>query len=359
MKGALKIGTFAKIPIFLHWSIAFILGSIFFLGYKFELEPIGYLHMALFSCSMYILVILHEYGHALMARKYGVNTKDIIISPIGGIARLERIPEKPMQEFYVAIAGPAVNLFIALLIFPILYFVRENGIYLLGTEVDYFSRYENLLPMLFYMNGMLALFNLVPAFPMDGGRVLRALLSLKLGRVKATRIASIVGQIIAVCFFVYGIYVGHLVLPFIAVFVFLMARNEYRSVKIEDLLNRSTAADIVQTDFQMLKESDLLSLAKAKNDTGAKHFLVKDEEEEVSGILPLIFLKEAVNKQELHKTMAEYKSSTFEKINKGISLRILIDKFQKNSYSLVPVYDNEVLIGVIDIDSINNFINRN
>lgn len=358
MKGALKIATFAKIPIFIHWTILLFLGMIVYVAYEFQLEPKEYFFMFLFSISMYILVILHEYGHALTARKYGVNTRDIIISPIGGVARLERIPEKPIQEFFVAIAGPAVNLFIGLLILPILYFGREHGFHLLGEEIDFFSKYENFLPMVFYANGILAVFNMVPAFPMDGGRVLRALLSMKIHRVKATQIASIIGQIIAVGFFIYGFSVGKLILPFIGIFVFLMARSEYRNVKIEHLLNSTSAAKIVESTFSSLMESDTIASANEQRVNGATNFLVYKNQDQISGILPMVFLIDAVKQKDLESPISNYMSPLFEKVDGGSSLSVLIHKFRQNNYTLVPVYENDQLIGIISIDTINNFINN-
>lgn len=356
MKGALKLGVVAKIPIYVHWSFSLILLSILYVGYSSGQDAFGYFFLCIFFLSMFTLVVMHEFGHSLTARRFGVNTRDIILSPIGGVARLEEIPKNPWHEFLVAVAGPAVNFVIALIIFPYLWFVREQGFHLLGTEVDFLSKPENILPMLFWMNVVLALFNMVPAFPMDGGRVLRALLSIKMGRLKATKIASIIGQIFAFIFFVAGVYFSQFVLPFIAVFIFLMARAEYNNVKTESIIDNAAARDLLKTNFTTLKPSDKISRAVSLREQGEKSFLIMHEEEPIA-VLHELFLVEAMEQNDLNADVLDYKSTNFEKITLDQKLKPLIKAFQNNGYSIVPVYDQDQLVGTLDIEAINNFIN--
>ena len=203
MRGSLKVAQLFGIPVFIHWSFWLLFLFVAYIGKT--LPTIAFLSgnvLALFVC-----VVLHEFGHALSARMYGVSTQDITILPIGGIARLDRMPEKPYQEFVVAIAGPAVNLVIAIILSLVLYFFYN---FQFGIDELYDNKYGNTVPMhmlyiLLYSNIFLAVFNMAPAFPMDGGRVLRALLSIRLGRAKATYIASRLGQIIAVLFVIYAV----------------------------------------------------------------------------------------------------------------------------------------------------------
>lgn len=358
MKGALKLGVIAQIPIYVHWSFSLILLSILYVGYSSNQDASGYFFLCIFFIAMFTLVVMHEFGHSLTARRFGVSTRDIILSPIGGVARLEEIPKNPWHEFLVAVAGPAVNVVLALIILPILLFVRENGFHLLGTEVDFLSKPENILPMLFYMNTVLAVFNMIPAFPMDGGRVLRALLSIKMGRLKATRIASIVGQLFAVAFLIYGIYASHFVLPFIAVFIFLMARSEYKNVRTESIIDNAVAKDLIKTKFTPLAPSDKISRAISLRDQGEKSFLIMHEEEPIA-VLHELFLVEAMEQNDTEADVLDYKSTNFEKIKLEQKLKPLIKAFQNNGYSIVPVYDDEdKLVGTLDIEAINNFINE-
>ncbi|CUJ93108.1 Putative zinc metalloproteasec/MT2700 [Ruegeria denitrificans] len=206
--------------------------------------------LALFAC-----VVAHEFGHVLMARRYGIKTPDITLLPIGGLARLERMPEKPMQEVWVALAGPAVNIVIWIIL------VALGAGMPLETMAQIDTTIPGLLNRLAYVNLLLAAFNMIPAFPMDGGRVFRALLCLKMDRVKATRIAVIGGQIVAVAFGFWGLSTGNAILVLIAVFVFIAANSEGQDVAMRSIARRVLARDAMITEFHALSPSDTLATA--------------------------------------------------------------------------------------------------
>ncbi|WP_170324681.1 site-2 protease family protein [Ruegeria arenilitoris] len=206
--------------------------------------------LALFAC-----VVAHEFGHALMARRYGIKTPDITLLPIGGLARLERMPEKPMQEVWVALAGPAVNIVIWMILV-----VLGAGMPL-DTLAQIDSTGPGLLNRLAYVNLLLAAFNMIPAFPMDGGRVFRALLCLKMDRVKATKVAALAGQIVAVAFGFWGLSVGNPILVLIAVFVFVAATSESQDVAMRSIVRRVLARDAMITEFHALTPTDTLATA--------------------------------------------------------------------------------------------------
>jgi Zn-dependent protease len=180
----------------------------------------GAVQGVLFILALFACVLLHEFGHAFAARGFGIETPDITLLPIGGVARLSRIPEKPWQELVVAIAGPLVNVVIA----AVLIFVIHGSAALDQLEYLESPRIE-LLGKLASVNVMLVLFNLIPAFPMDGGRVLRALLAMAMPYAQATQIAAWIGQGLAVVFGIFGIF-GNPFLIFIAFFIFVGAQQE-------------------------------------------------------------------------------------------------------------------------------------
>lgn len=193
-----------------------------------------------FIILLFVCVVLHEFGHALAARAFGINTPDITLLPIGGIARLERMPDKPSQELAVALAGPAVNVVIAF------------GLYLLlgrlFTPEDIQELVEgqsNLLTRLLAINVMLVVFNLLPAFPMDGGRVLRAFLAMRMTHAGATKVAALVGQGCAVLFGLLAVYSGNPFLLFIAVFVFFGARNEASYASLKEKADHTSLAQVM------------------------------------------------------------------------------------------------------------------
>jgi len=218
----LKIGRIANIDVFLHWTYVLLPGYIVYkLKWQNDLpwNVVGILIVLLLAVST--CVLMHEYGHALMARRYGVATKDIIISPIGGLARLDRIPRKPIQEMMITLAGPAVNLAIALLF--AIYILVTHGQWMPDIGTTGLGEFPALM---MWANGCLFLFNLIPAFPMDGGRILRSGLAFMIPYHRATLIAGVLGQLAAILFSIYGIASGQYILSAIGVFVYFAARFE-------------------------------------------------------------------------------------------------------------------------------------
>ena len=191
--------------------------------------------LLLFAC-----VILHEFGHALAARAYGIRTPDITLLPIGGVARLERMPEKPSQELVVALAGPAVNVVIAFGLYVVL-----GKCFDLGDLASMEDERGNLLSKLLAVNVMLIVFNLIPAFPMDGGRILRALLATRIKHARATRIAAGIGQSLAILLGLLGL-LGNPVLLFIAVFVFFGAQQEAAYATLKESMEETRVAQMME-----------------------------------------------------------------------------------------------------------------
>ena len=200
-----------------------------------------------FMCLLFGCVLLHEFGHVFAARRYGVATPDITLLPIGGVARLERIPEKPSEELVVALAGPAVNVAIALALLVVL-----GGVPAMAAAANLQDPGQGLLERLFWVNVTLVVFNLVPAFPMDGGRVLRALLAIRLGGRRATEVAATIGQVIAFGFGLFGLLGGAPLLVFVALFVWLGAAAESQAVRMRELSRGMMAADAMITRFETL-----------------------------------------------------------------------------------------------------------
>jgi Zn-dependent protease len=220
MKWSWKLGEFRGIGVYVHATffilIGFIVLSYWSQGQSLQatLAGVGFI-LALFAC-----VVLHEFGHALMAAKFGVKTRDITLLPIGGLARLERMPDEPMQELWVALAGPAVNVVIAAALYAWLQLTTSL------TPLGQLSVTSGpFLERLMFVNVVLVLFNMLPAFPMDGGRVLRALLANHMEYTRATQIAATVGQAMALVFGFVGFFTNPFLL-FIALFVWIGAAQE-------------------------------------------------------------------------------------------------------------------------------------
>ncbi len=198
-----------------------------------------------FIVLLFLCVLLHEFGHVVAARRYGVQTPDITLLPIGGVARLERIPEEPGQELVVALAGPAVNLAIAAVLYV------AGGGFLPRESVAVQDPGVGLLARLLSVNVFLAVFNLIPAFPMDGGRVLRAVLAHRLGYARGTQIAASVGQAFAFGLGLLGLF-GNPLLIFIALFVYLGAASEAHAVQMRQVTRSMLASDAMISRFESL-----------------------------------------------------------------------------------------------------------
>ncbi|PQO22889.1 site-2 protease family protein [Rhodobacteraceae bacterium WD3A24] len=234
----------------------------------------------LFILALFACVVAHEFGHALMARRYGIRTPDVTLLPIGGLARLEKMPEKPTQEIAVALAGPAVNVVIWAVL--VLLGAETNPERLLEIE----DPAAGFLGRLAVVNLFLALFNLLPAFPMDGGRVFRALLSIWLPRTSATQAAATAGQIIAFVFGFLGLTLGNPVLILIAVFVFVAATAENADVAMRDVARRMSVRDAMITNFETLSEhATLEEAAQALIRTTQHEFPVLDDDGFLTGFL--------------------------------------------------------------------------
>lgn len=233
-----------------------------------------------FVALLFLCVLLHEFGHIFAARRYGVKTPEVTLWPFGGIARLERMPEKPSEELVVALAGPAVNVVIALVL-----------LLLLGGDVgmEHIEQIENpqtsLMAKLAAANIFLVVFNLIPAFPMDGGRVLRALLAMKMGHAQATQAAASIGQALAVGLGLLGIF-GNPMLIIIAVFVFLAASGEAGHVQMKQVAQGLLVQDAMITQFETLgPQSSVGDAAEALIRTTQKEFPIVDGAGHLRGVL--------------------------------------------------------------------------
>jgi len=243
MNASLNLGTYAGIHVRVHWSFALLIGFILYSGFAAGGSAVNVLFDVLFILALFACVVLHEFGHALAARSFGIPTRDITLLPIGGVARLARMPRKPSQEFIVAVAGPAVNVVIAGLLAAIL--IPTMGLPLeMSTQVSA----GNFLPQLLWTNIALVVFNMLPAFPMDGGRVLRSLLAMFTDYAAATRMAALIGQMFAGLFALLGFFNPFMFL--LAAFIFFAATAESRSVQVQERLRGFTVSDGMLRNFK-------------------------------------------------------------------------------------------------------------
>ncbi len=355
----LYLGTYAKIPVFVHWTFAFM-----FLFALFLTVEEGFSWLSLFWYSTYIVaiffcVILHEYGHALAARNYGVPTKDIIISPIGGVARLEGMPKKPKEELVIAIAGPLVNVALAIAVFLLFSLLYSGSALIANLEQNANPiGVENFLRMMIIINVVLFLFNLFPAFPMDGGRILRALLAMRFGRLKATRIASITGQCLAVMMMAYAVWATHPTLIFIGGFVYLMAGMENKQTVIQEKLQRTKVHEIMEPNFMRIYGFyDLEKVKHLYQQSGYKNFLVFDESNNVIGSLPQYYLDQLSNSNtSMDALTCTFMSSLYGFFQLDQDVETVFKYMNEKGWAIAGIKNGDQLVGVIDRHRINSFL---
>ncbi len=357
MRGTFQIAKLFGIPVLLHWSFALIIFWVLYSGYSSGLDSAGTAWLGLMMLSLFVCVVLHEYGHALTARVYGVNTKDIVLLPIGGVARLDSLPDKPIQEFLIAAAGPLVNIAIALVL----------SITFLWTPFAEVERQlvnagsinaTTFVPYLIFLNITLAIFNLLPAFPMDGGRILRSLLAIKLGKVKATKVAAIIGQIFAGLFIVGSIYpFQNPVFTLLGVFIFLSAMQEYRAVKSEGMLKSVIVSEAMRTDFTKFDLDDTIRTALiVRGIKKEDNFIVVNENDEVVGVLHQAFIEEAEKQEDTQSEVIHHMNQLFQPVEHNAPLLETAQMMQKNGFTIVPIVQEGKVIGVLDEKSINEYL---
>ncbi len=352
MKSSFSLGRIAGIRLLVHWTFLLLIGWVVLaqLGKGGDttavLLNVG-LVLALFGC-----VVLHELGHALAARRYGIETKKITLLPIGGLASLERIPDDPKQELWVALAGPAVNVAIALLLLavsPVFALLPEDASMTVST-------FEGLLATLLQANVMLVLFNLIPAFPMDGGRVLRALLALRLGRVRATQIASSLGQFLAVGFVLWGLFNANPILVLIGIFIFFGAQSESVVVQQLEFLKGHTVREAMMTKFITLSPPETVRDAADKLLAGSDQDLIVVENDEAVGIMTRALIINSLKEGRANTPVSEIMLREFGRLDINEKLTNAYTYSQQRKNAFFPVLENNKLRGVIDMANIHEFV---
>lgn len=347
MKGAWRIGTFWGIPLKVHWTFSLLLIYILVLGAMEGMDAPALFWFVVLFMALFVCVILHEYGHALTAATYGVKTSDILILPVGGLARLERLPEKPLHELVVAIAGPLVNLAIFFLGLAYLYISGDGVAPLLDLREQPKPALDNLIPQLILINAALFAFNLIPAFPMDGGRILRSFLAFFVSKRKATQWATAVGMVLALGFIVFGIYSGNIILAFIGVVVLFLARAENKSVQLLEEAKQYTAEDLVDRRIDMVNEwstPEQLRAQMVKDTLSA--VIVRDLYGEPKGYITRADL---LKRDEGDGTPAHQWMNPIQiQVSPSTHLKELIEIFQSHeNEQLIPVIAGEEVIGII------------
>jgi Zn-dependent protease/CBS domain-containing protein len=355
MGGSFKIGRLSGIDIRVHWTFLLLLAFFAFIGYQTSGSLTGALTATAVIVALFLCVLLHEFGHSLVAQRLGIGIHSITLLPLGGVSNLESLPEKPSDEVKITLAGPLVNVVLAPIFFGL-------GL-LLGAEprlpTDIFTGVGSVGEFFFYLgylNVVLAVFNLLPAFPMDGGRILRALLATRLGAIRSTDISSRVGQLFAAAFFIIGLLSGNILLALVAVFIFFGASGEEQMVRQRELTRGLLVSDVMGTKPHTETVTPYHTFGQVLDSVihgYQEDFPVVEEEGKLVGMITRNEIMAAAHSPEryssvrdLMKTNVPTISSKADLFDEG--LRVL----QQSGLRALPVTENGELVGMLTIEDV-------
>ena len=341
MKWSFKLGRFLGIDVYIHLTFFLILAFVGFSHWVVGKSVAAAMTGVLFFSLIFVCVLLHEYGHALMARRFGVGTRDITLLPFGGVANLERMPEKPAQELWVALAGPAVNVAIAL---GLAAWLTLTGSW--EPLGDLGPAQGGLAERLLMVNVGLVIFNMLPAFPMDGGRVLRAWLAMNLDYTRATRIAATVGKCMAFVFGVIGLF-GNPMLLIIAFFVWMGATQETGAAEVKSSFDGLTVREAMLTDFMSLTPDATFADASRLILAGSQKDFPVVEDGRVVGLLMRDDLFKAIDSRPHDRPVDEIMRTDFDTVEEGERLDEAMRHLRDELGLTVPVLRKGVLSGLL------------
>lgn len=351
MGWTITMGRVAGTEIKIHLTFFILVAFWAMAGYQ-QGGPPGAVAACLLLFALFACVLLHEFGHILMAGRFGVRTPDVILLPIGGIARLQRIPDEPKQELLIALAGPAVTLAIVLVLYALL---------AVGGNPPRFGELDPdgpFLETLMRVNFYLLVFNLFPAFPMDGGRVLRALLASKMGLLAGTRIAARFGQASAVVAGLYGLSAGEPLLALVSLFVFLGAGAEAAAVETRAAGEGLNVSRMMVTRFQAIPVHATLSDAVELLLSGEqREFPVVDNLGRVEGLLTRDNLIKGISQRGPSSTVGEAMTAQVQSVSPGLGFQEALDRLRSSGLPALPVVDESGrLVGLLTLDNITDLL---
>lgn len=335
MPGTILLIRIGGIPIRLHFSFLFLVGLLVALSIA---DKPDYLEDSLLVGCLFGCVLLHELGHAAVARHFGVRTLEIVMYLIGGVARLEKQPDF-RQEFWIAIAGPMVN------------FLLAGGLWLGRPYLGAYPLWQQVAEA----NLGLGLFNLLPAFPMDGGRILRSILSLFQDELTSTRLAATIGRIVAVAMGIYALYAGQWILLMIAFFVFTNAQQQYFAQRGHSLMEGALVRDAMVTNFLTLSHgSSIRDAAEQLLNTSQQEFPVVHGDQ-VLGLLNRDAIVASLAENGPDGYVAAAMNRNFLRLNQSEGLESAIPKLSENNFCGL-VFEEERLVGILTQENLQEFM---
>ena len=353
MKWSWRIGRLGGIDLRVHATFLILLAWMALVYYRSSGTAVGAARGVLFTLALFASVVLHEFGHAAAGRRVGVPTRDITLLPIGGVARLEYIPRNPKHELGIALAGPAITVAIALVLGVVLWLLHAP-LAMTGDAVVTGDG-AGFLAQLMWVNVYLLVFNLLPAFPMDGGRVLRAALAMRTGYLRATEVAARVGRAFALVFGIVGIFYNPF-LVLIALFVWLGAAAESSASQEHELLGGVTVDRLMIRELHTLSPDDTLDTAMRYVLEGFQHDFPVVEHGRVVGVLTRAGMVAGLGRGGQGSAVSASMDSSFRTTTPTEPVEQAVARLRECHCSTMPVLDHGQLTGVLTSENIAEFV---
>ncbi len=348
MRWSLNVGKIFGISFRIH--ITFFLLLIFIFASVLNERGLNQALLAvLFICAVFACVVIHEVGHSLFAKRFGKTPKSITLLPIGGVAAIEEMPEKPLQEITMAIVGPIINLIIAAVIYA--FVGRWTGI---GVPNLFPDSAQTFFANLIGINIILAIFNLIPAFPMDGGRVLRGLLAMKMEYLRATAVAVMIGQAISIFFVFFGLFYNWW-LALIGIFLYIGAGSERQQAVLHSLLNKVPVSEAMATEFLTLRPEAPLSEALEHFHHGCHQDFPVIGDFGLEGVLTRDRILASIHEKGVNVPVSEVMDRDFAAVKSDSSLDEVYKTLAANRKSSVAVIDDGRVVGIVCMDDISRY----
>ncbi len=345
MRWSFPVGKLFGIPIRVHYTFLILLAFIWYVESTI-LGPEAGLHSVVFWALIFVCVLIHELAHSLVAKSYGLTIVSIILLPIGGVSQISEIPRDPIKEVGITIAGPVSN------------FVIAGMLLLIGKSVDpslQFSEISlqsgNTIVDLFWANIMLGLFNIVPAYPMDGGRILRGILAVKRDYLEATRLAADIGKLFAIGFIVAGFFYNWWLI-LIGIFVFSGASSEAEAAVLSSKLEKISVGELIISDFKTISPDEpLTSVVEKSLHTFQNDFPVVSDGKFV-GVLTRSAVIESLHHRRHETLVGEIAKKSFPSISPDETAADALTAMRSAHVTVAPVEDNGKLKGIITVEKL-------
>ncbi|HEU4556157.1 MAG TPA: site-2 protease family protein [Chitinophaga sp.] len=349
----IKLATVLGVRVYLHWTFTLLIAWILIVQAVNRAGMAQTTWALLGLAAIFTCVVLHELGHALVAAHYHIKTRDITLYPIGGLATMEKLPEKPLEEMAISFAGPLVNLLIAALLLP---FIPDYGPFWKAAAIIDSIRPGNFLLFLHTVNIVLALFNLIPAFPLDGGRMLRGFLGLFLHNGRPTAIAIMTGRIIAIVFIITGLLSFNLMLPLIGTLIILADAAEEQLAYLRTAVKGLRLKELIIRDYANIPHD--LTIREAAEEFLPSHhpYFAITKHEELTGIIDRNMLLHALAQGWYDKPVVALISAPQETLDENSLANEVVEQLLRHRTAALPVMCGSRLAGILSFDGMIEYL---